>query len=275
MGAGISADNEGDVYAATGDGRINDPSNDDGQSYVKIVGVPWTGALKAKFQHPDPNNFLVANELEGSSGPIVLPGINGVERILGATKMGLLTIMDASTMLPVQGPFRGAWNHYGPILGNPDALLIEQDAISCVSSNGCNASGIPSFNGQQNCCPQNCTCPSAGCSTGQYSACFQLIHGSHPHIHGQPCYFRNSTGVETVYWWGEKDYPRYMRWKSEQGLVVPLPVGFRQACSIYSDLPFRTHPVPGSRETVRLCVVYSQWRWPLPQSPLSPRMWSI
>ena len=160
MGAGISADNEGNVYAATGNGRINNPSQDDGQSYVKIAGVPWTGTLQAKFQNPDPNNFLVANELEGSSGPIVLPGVGRVERILGASKMGLLTLMDASTMLPVQGPFRGAWNHYGPILGNPDASLTEQDAISCVSPTGCNASGLPSFNGQQNCCPQNCTCSS-------------------------------------------------------------------------------------------------------------------
>jgi hypothetical protein len=88
MGAGISADSEGNVYAATGNARIKDPSQDDGQSYVKVAGLPWTGTLQAKFQHQDPDNFLVTNELEGSSGPIVLPGIGGVERILGASKMG-------------------------------------------------------------------------------------------------------------------------------------------------------------------------------------------
>src|SRR5262249_48013435 len=93
----------------------------------------------------------------------------------------------------------------------------------CVSPTGCNANGLPSFNGQRNCCPQNCTCSSpSGCPSGQYSACFQLIHGSHPHIHGQPSYFRSSAG-EAVYWWGEKDYPRFMKWDSQTGLGVPVP----------------------------------------------------
>ncbi len=215
LGAGISADSAGNVYAATGNGRIDNSSQDDSQSYVKIAGATWTGALQGKYLHPDSNNFLAPNELEGSSGPIVLPGPNQTQEILGATKIGLFTVMDASTMAAVQGPFRAAWHQYGPILGDPDPSLIEPDAISCMSPTGCNANGFPSFQGSQNCCLSGCT---------NTEACIDLIHGSHPHIHGQPCYLSNASGTGgTVFWWGEKDYPRYMTWNASQGTVVPVP----------------------------------------------------
>jgi hypothetical protein len=241
MGAGPSADSVGNVYVATGNGFIADPARDDGQSYVQLAGVPWTGLLKGKYLNPD-YNFLAANEIEGSSGTIVLPGPNQTQRVLGMTKQGMFTVMNPSAMaVPAQGPFRAAWHQYRPMLGDPNPSLREPDAIACNASNGCNASGLPDVNGTQNCCPNGCTCPNgpASCFGGNtYSSCFGLIHGSHPHVHGQPVYLPNGAGSGgTVFWWGEKDYPRYAQWSSQTGTFSQTPTKASNLVSTTDEAP--------------------------------------
>jgi hypothetical protein len=45
--------------------------------------------------------------------------------------------------------------------------------------------------------------------------------GSMPHIHGQPCYLDNGSRTGgTVFWWGEKDSPRYAPWNASLGCMT-------------------------------------------------------
>ncbi len=216
LGAGPSADSAGNIYVATGNGQIGtgaqpapDTTKDDGQSFVQIAGATWTGALKNKqFIAADYNSFLAPNEIEGSTGPIVLPGPSGAQRVLGSSKMGLFVSMNPATMATVQS-FRAGIDQYGPSLGDPGVLQLGE--VSCQQANACNARGLPVFDagGTEVCCPSGCT---------GSAVCQNLIHGSHPHLHGQPSYLDNGAGTGgTVFWWAEKDFPRSMPWTAAGG----------------------------------------------------------
>jgi len=230
MGAGISADAAGNVYAGVGNGRIGDgtpnasSTNDDGESYVQVAGATWTGALSAKFLMPDYNQFLAPNEIEGANGPIVLSTTSSGQYVLGSNKQGLFTLLQPNgAMHALQGPFRGAYNQYGAILGDPSNL--ELNSIACNAANSCDSNGFPVTSGGSTvCCPGGCSCPSGqtGSCSG-YTACGPLVHGSHPHIHGQPSFLADSSGISgTIFWWGEKDYPRFAKWSGSTQGITPV-----------------------------------------------------
>jgi hypothetical protein len=201
----LAADAGGNVYAAIGSGPQD--GNNDGQSYVQVAGLPWTGTLHAKFRdsHPD---FLNANNLDlSSSGPVILPG--PTPRLAGSGSQGRFHVVDTSGMVPVVGgagsSFRGAWNQFGPMQGDPGNL--EPSTVACTATNGCDSNGVPvSTGGTQACCPQGCTALDGS------NGCAPLVRESYPHVHGAPCYLDGA-----AFWWAEKDYPRFMTWDATQG----------------------------------------------------------
>ena len=216
-GAGPSADSSHNIYFATGNG-LND-TEDDGTAYVKLPSASaWGSSSPSPIKFSDPNSkFLGMNDLDiGSMGPILLPGSGAIAtRLLGGGKQGLFRVLDTTNMSRVQS-FRAAFHQGGPMLGNPNNLQTGE--VSCAASDICNSNHVPArpASGNTNCCKT--TCDTDG-------SCQMQIHGSQPHIHGQPCYLSTTSGGR-VLWWGEKDYPRYLNWSTTLGCFV----GANNAC---------------------------------------------
>jgi hypothetical protein len=215
--AGLSADANGNVYAATGNGEVNasnDPFND-GNSYVQLpkgLALGSNGAPLAKYTDPY-YFFLQANDLDiSSTGLVILPG-PGLGRILGAGKHGRFTLLD-QTLFGL-ATLRAAFNQYGPILGgnlnSPNLESFPGVVVPCNSTSPkyCDGLGQAVWNGTANCCPDGCETQNKGCVS---------VHGSNPHIHGQPSYFNGN-----VYYWPEKDYPRYLGYDPTQGVFTGTP----------------------------------------------------
>jgi hypothetical protein len=203
LGAGLSVDNAGNIYAATGNGVTSGQgdANNDADSYIQLDGANWTGQLKSKSTDPDAS-FLADADLDiASTGLVVLPGPNGTQRLMGAGKRGIVAFLNPSQLSNNATRFRGAWHQFVPMLGNKTNLL--QDEVSYDSAICGGPASIPG-QGPNICCTSDSPCPQ--------------IHGSMPHIHGQPCFLPNAaqTGGQ-LFWWGEKDFPRQLPWSSTQG----------------------------------------------------------
>jgi hypothetical protein len=113
-GAGLVANERGDIYAQTGNGY--DPVNDYGNSLVRLVRFPRSPGLllASKLTVPTAND----NDL-GSAGPMLLPGTN---HIIGGGKDGIVYVLDQNAVSPPlwQGMLGDAV-HPGPhpIVGSP------------------------------------------------------------------------------------------------------------------------------------------------------------
>jgi hypothetical protein len=203
--AGLSADSTGNVYAATGNGFNNTAASDpifDSSSYVSVAGASWTGKLRAKYTDPE---FLFLNDQDldvGSTGPVLLPGPGSAQTVVGAGKQGKLRFLTTALSVTA-GPMQAGLNQYAPILS--DQNNVDPSTVSCMAA-ACDSTGFPSFNPGPN--PQVC-CPS-GCEG--LNNCQNLVLGSHPHIHGQPVY-----GNGALFWWAEKDYPKFIAWNASSG----------------------------------------------------------
>jgi hypothetical protein len=241
MGAGLAADDAGNVYFGTGNGpsgKLGQPGavtgpNNDGVSYVKLNGARWTGLPAGKYADPNPN-FLNANDLDVSStGMVVLPG--PTPRVLGAGKQAIFTLLDTAGMAEISRE-RGAWNQYHPML--VDAAHVEPGSTVDCTAKVCDANLIPRFApgpGAQSCCPNGClriptpSDPFTG-APNYGDACEWDVLGSYPHVHGQPCYLNG-----TLFWWSEKDFPRFASYDPTSGSMGPIDAQASRVSASPSD----------------------------------------
>jgi hypothetical protein len=115
-GAGLAANERGDIYAQTGNGL--DATNDYGNSVLRLVRFPRSPGLllASKLTVPTRGD----NDL-GSAGPMLLPGTNHL--VVGG-KDGIVYVLDQSVLgetTPLWGGALGDAVHPGPhaIVGSP------------------------------------------------------------------------------------------------------------------------------------------------------------
>jgi len=228
-GVGPAADGNNKVYVATGNGRQD--ANNDGNQYSQLNGgSSWSGTTSAYWR--DPSSAFLANfDLDlGSTGPVILPG--PTPRMLGAGKQALFRVLDTSTMGEVSpSGFRAGFNQYYTPLDqtNCGTMICNNVVTPCTAA-------VPVLpNTMQTICCRESAGGSAGCAAHCFQSGFTpntgpcnyqttwanvgyVITGSHPHIHGSPVYWNG-----TVYWWAEKDFPRYLAWDSTNGKFSSTP----------------------------------------------------
>jgi hypothetical protein len=222
FGAGPAADDAGNVFAATGNGNMVS-ALDDANAFVRLPGTTWGTWNGQPWKYRDPDAlFLARNDVDlGSTGPVVLPG----SFVLGAGKQGLFTVLNTSMGL-FTPRIRAAWHQWAPMLGNPKAGFPDNpegdpNVKDCTAIH-CNDAGVPTWSSPVRACcgpgsleaaadqASNCNPPNGYSQPDD--ACTKAVQYGYAHIHGQPTYWNGR-----LYWWPEKDFPRYTTWSASTG----------------------------------------------------------
>ncbi len=193
-GGGITADAQGNLYFATGNGPMGAAARAAGNQANSIVtldsqlharvGAPIyspkcapeeipPGAIDCTAENATyQSQYLDRNDLDLGAGGTLLLNQGSSTRLLGGGKTGVFYTLSPSTMRPVQRPFRAFENQYVPV-------------------------------------------PQGG---GEYDL------GRAPHVHGTPAYWRAPGLNGRVFAWSEKDYLRAFEYDVTAGVLTPSPV---------------------------------------------------
>lgn len=92
-GRGLAADDQGDIYAISGNGD-SDGTVNFGESFLRLTSN--SGLAVADWFTPSDWNQLDAGDLDlGSAGPVLVPGTN---LMVGASKLGMVYVVDRTRM---------------------------------------------------------------------------------------------------------------------------------------------------------------------------------
>ncbi len=210
-GQGLAADDEGNVYAMTGNGgymidnggqvRDFEGDTDFAEAFVKLAYtrgddgsvtlrladwfIPFRDSLRQNL-----GNYNYQDQDLGSAAPIVPPGESVV---FGAGKDGLLYVLDRS--------------NFGKLVGDLRALKSTQ--LSYVTFNGL---GLPTSPGP------------TGRSMDFLLGNPQLFPNKTHHLHGSPVYWNSPTGP-MIFTWGENESLRAWKFDPSAGTVAFLGKG--------------------------------------------------
>jgi uncharacterized protein (TIGR03437 family) len=104
-GRGLAADNQGNVYALTGNGDYDGVQNFS-QSFLKLSGA--APARVGSYTPPDWKS-MSDNDFDLSAGPAL---ISGTHTVIGADKMGYIYVLNGDAMGTVNPPGAGGQSYY-------------------------------------------------------------------------------------------------------------------------------------------------------------------
>ena len=191
-GSGLAADDEGNIYFTTGNGRFQSTHDlpDLANAFVKLANRD--GALRlVDWYSPPSRDILEACDLDlGSSGPSV---IQEAGKVLGAGKSGILYVLDKENMGKTdkgsdQAALLRNWRGV-PDCTTGQCFRIAENQYESQSKQVCDMSGFPfekpGFNGDNQ---------------------WQHVNNSYPHVHGSPVVWKLGAKNFNLYVWPEQDF---------------------------------------------------------------------
>jgi outer membrane protein assembly factor BamB len=185
-GMGLTADEQGNIYLMTGNGKFSQELAQFGDSVVKLSSAG--GALQAAdYFTPCNQSQLSGNDADlGASGVLHLPGTN---LIVGGGKQARLYLLDTRNL----GKFAGdSWDFN---CANPN--VRQEFQVGCDVA------------------PAATLAPDTPCDE-PVSHNWAQTH----HIHGSPVYWRSATRGPVIYVWAEDDILRAFPFDEKQGKFV-------------------------------------------------------
>ncbi len=214
-GNGPAADDQGDVYFMTGNGKFQSTRAlpDLADAFVKLDNHDGTLHLKAWYSPPS-REVLQACDLDlGTSGPAVLQDAG---KVLGAGKSGILYVLDkdkenlgeTETTLTDADDWRGT-----PDCANKKCIRVAENQyeppaktkLAC-SMKGANGSDT-GFNTEDS----------------DHLNSWNKVLDSYPHVHGAPVVWNLGNGSSNLYVWPEQDFLKAYRFNGQS--FSPNPVG--------------------------------------------------
>jgi LGFP repeat/PAN domain len=219
-GNGLVADDEDNIYFATGNGPVDDKP-DLSESFVKLHAgpPPFYGLTLAGYYTV--SNFKKLNRGDtdlGSGGPILLPG--GI--LVGGGKQGKLYVLNTITMQPTQDPPASG----APPPGGSDGFQAfintwHDDSKKVICTNVEGARPVQ----------RECYMPRAR---------YEDHETTGPNIHTGPIYWYADPTYALIYGMPEKDYLRAFRYR----YYIPVPGSSSVVIPVgTSHVPFATSDV--------------------------------
>jgi rubredoxin len=190
-GNGPAADDQGNIYFMTGNGRFQSTNGlrpDLANSFVKLA-VKASSLDLVDWYAPPSRDVLDACDLDlGASGPAVIADAG---KVVGAGKSGILYVLDKNKMggtdklLPAPGSWRGT----------PDCTsgqcfrIVENRNMQMNTKQACDMSHYPY----------------PGSNFGKNSNWNDVLN-SYPHVHGSPVLWKLGNTNYNLYIWPEEDY---------------------------------------------------------------------